>query len=374
MEESTSEEETQESIEETEPVVVEPTYEEKLDEIVNAAIEVMPLEDKVAGLFLITPELLTGVRTVNKAGETTKTAFGKYAIGGVLLRTQNVKNKESFQTMLTNMAEYSRYPLFFAVEEEGGNNAAFAKANYGTKTSTAKAIAATGDAANAYQAGVTIGTYLRELGITMNLAPVADLANVDKSVMAERSFGDDATTVSEYVLQMVKGYQEQGITPCVKHFPGMGSVTSDPEKGRVESSRSEADIWGSEIELFHKLTEAGVPMIMVGNMAIQSLTGDKTPCSLSDKVVTGILRQQLQYDGLVITDMLSDKAITDFYSSKEAAIMALKAGCDMILCPESFEEAYEGVLAAVKDGTISEDRVNDSLRRVYRIKYANRVE
>ncbi|MBR3468262.1 MAG: beta-N-acetylhexosaminidase [Lachnospiraceae bacterium] len=374
VEESTSEEETQESIEETEPVVVEPTYEEKLDEIVNAAIEVMPLEDKVAGLFLITPELLTGVRTVNKAGETTKTAFGKYAIGGVLLRTQNVKNKESFQTMLTNMAEYSRYPLFFAVEEEGGNNAAFAKANYGTKTSTAKAIAATGDAANAYQAGVTIGTYLRELGITMNLAPVADLANVDKSVMAERSFGDDATTVSEYVLQMVKGYQEQGITPCVKHFPGMGSVTSDPEKGRVESSRSEADIWGSEIELFHKLTEAGVPMIMVGNMAIQSLTGDKTPCSLSDKVVTGILRQQLQYDGLVITDMLSDKAITDFYSSKEAAILALKAGCDMILCPESFEEAYEGVLAAVKDGTISEDRVNDSLRRVYRIKYANRVE
>nr|MCR5499174.1 beta-N-acetylhexosaminidase [Acetatifactor sp.] len=148
----------------------------------------------------------------------------------------------------------------------------------------------------------------------------------------------------------------------------------DPEKGRVESSRSEADIWGSEIELFHKLTEAGVPMIMVGNMAIQSLTGDKTPCSLSDKVVTGILRQQLQYDGLVITDMLSDKAITDFYSSKEAAIMALKAGCDMILCPENFEEAYEGVLAAVKDGTISEDRVNDSLRRVYRIKYANRVE
>ncbi|MBQ6094767.1 MAG: beta-N-acetylhexosaminidase, partial [Lachnospiraceae bacterium] len=287
VEESTSEEETQESTEETEPVVVEPTYEEKLDEIVNAAIEVMPLEDKVAGLFLITPELLTGVRTVNKAGETTKTAFGKYAIGGVLLRTQNVKNKESFQTMLTNMAEYSRYPLFFAVEEEGGNNAAFAKANYGTKTSTAKAIAATGDAANAYQAGVTIGTYLRELGITMNLAPVADLANVDKSVMAERSFGDDATTVSEYVLQMVKGYQEQGITPCVKHFPGMGSVTSDPEKGRVESSRSEADIWGSEIELFHKLTEAGVPMIMVGNMAIQSLTGDKTPCSLSDKVVTG---------------------------------------------------------------------------------------
>ena len=173
---------------------------------------------------------------------------------------------------------------------------------------------------------------------------------------------------------MVKGLEEQGITPCIKHFPGMGSVTADPEKGRVDSKRTEDEIWSSEIDLYQKLTEAGVPMIMVGNMAIPSLTGDMTPCSLSDKVVTGILRQQLSYDGLVISDMLSDKAVSDFYSSEEAAILALKAGCDMILCPENFEEAYQGVLKAVQDGTISEDRVNDSLRRVYRIKYADRVE
>ncbi|MBO4749982.1 MAG: beta-N-acetylhexosaminidase, partial [Lachnospiraceae bacterium] len=315
VEESTSSEEVpEESTEETEPVIVEPTYQEKLDEIVNAAIEVMPLEDKVAGLFMVTPELLTGVRTVTKAGDATKTAFGKYAVGGVLLRTQNAKNKESFQTMLKNMKEYSRYPLFLAVEEESGDYAAFAKANYGSKTYNAKTIGSTGDSQNAYQAGASIGTYLRELGITMNLAPVADLANVDKSVMKDRSFGDDATKVSEYVLQMVKGLEEQGITPCIKHFPGMGSVTADPEKGRVDSKRTEDEIWSSEIDLYQKLTEAGVPMIMVGNMAIPSLTGDMTPCSLSDKVVTGILRQQLSYDGLVISDMLSDKAVSDFYS------------------------------------------------------------
>ena len=105
-----------------------------------------------------------------------------------------------------------------------------------------------------------------------------------------------------------------------------------------------------------------------------SLTGDNTPCCLASSVVTDILRNQLNYDGLVITDMLNDKAVSDYYSSEEAAIMAFKAGCDVILCPENFEEAYNGVLKAVQDGTISQERIDDALRRVYRIKYADRVE
>ena len=360
--------------EETEPPVVELTREQKLDEIVNAAIEVMPLEDKVAGLFMLTPELLTGVKPVTKAGDSTKTALGKYAIGGVLYRSQNIKNKDSFKTMIDNTIQYSRYPVFLAVEEEGGNATQIVKANLGTKTDSAKAIAATGDPQNAYQAGVTIGSYLKELGITMDLAPVADLANVEKSLMEDRSFGDDPQQVIHYVKNAMKGLQEQGITPCVKHFPGMGSVTTDTEKGVAVSERAEADFWASEMDLFHKLVEDSVPVIMVSNMAAPSLTGDNTPCSLSDKVVTEILRKQLSYDGLIITDALNEKAVADYHSSEEAAILALKAGCDMILCPENFEEAYNGVLKAVQDGTISQQRVDDALRRIYRIKFADRVE
>ena len=359
--------------EETEPPTEEMTKKQKLDEIVNAAIKDMPLEDKVAGLFMVTPELLTGVNSVTKAGDSTKKALDKYAVGGILYRSKNIKNQASFKTMIENTLSYSKYPLFFAVEEEGGSATQIAKANIGTKTDSAKAIAATGDPQNAYQAGVTIGTYLKELGITMNLAPVADLANVENSVVTDRSYGDDPQQVIHYVKNAMKGMQEQGITPCVKHFPGMGSVTADPEKGVVVSERSEADFWAGEMDLFHKLVDDGVPAIMVSNMATPSLTGDYTPCSLSDKVVTEILRKQLGYDGLIITDALNEKAVADYYSAEEAAIWALKAGCDMILCPENFEKAYNGVLKAVQDGTISQQRVDDALRRIYRIKYADRI-
>lgn len=114
-------------------------------------------------------------------------------------------------------------------------------------------------------------------------------------------------------------------------------------------------------------------MVMVSHMAAPSLSGDNTPCSMSSTVVTDILRNEMGFDGVIITDAMNLKAISEYYSADEAAVLALKAGCDMILMPEDFEKAYNGVLEAVQNGVISEERINDSLRRVYRIKYADRV-
>ena len=366
--------ESPESSEPEETGPVELTYEQKLDQVVNAAIEVMPLEDKVAGLFVISPELLTGVTQVTRAGDITKSALAKYAVGGLLYNSKNIKNKTSFMEMLDNTVLYSKYPIFLAVEEEGGKTTQIANQNIGSKTDSAKTIGETGDSQKAYLTGITIGNYLSELGINMNLAPVADLANVENSLMSDRSFGADAEKVSKFVTSEIKAFRELGILPCVKHFPGMGSVTTDTSKGIAVSDRTEADFWANEFVLFQSLIDEKVPMIMVSNMAAPSLVGDNTPCTLSEKVVTGILRGELGYDGLVITDALNEKAIADYHSSAEAAILALRAGCDMILCPENFEEAYNGVLAAVQDGTISQERIDDALRRIYRIKFADRVE
>lgn len=364
--------------EETEPPLPELTEEEKraqmLDEMVNAAIEVMPLEDKVAGLFFVTPELLTGVSPVTRAGDSTKGALTKYAVGGILYTSKNVKNKDSFVTMIQNTVSYSKYPLFLAMEDEGGDTSQLLKLKIGTKTDDAKTIASSGDPQKAYEAGATIGAYLKELGLNLDLAPVADLANVEKSIMADRSYGTEADKVAEYVLAMEKGLKDQGITPCVKHFVGMGSVTADPAKARVESARTEEELWADELALFHALTDEKVPMIMVSNVIVSSLSGETVPCCFSEKVVTDILRKELGYDGLVITDALNEVAVTIYQTPEEAAILALKAGCDMILCPENFEKAYNGVLKAVQEGVISEERVNDALRRIYRIKYADRVE
>lgn len=367
---------SEESIAPPEPTetVPELTPQQKLDEIVDAGIQVMPLEDKVAGLFLVTPESITGAGTVIKAGDGTKEALAQYAVGGVIYFSQNIQSKEQLTEMIANTQLYTKYPLFIAVDEEGGSVSRVADAGIGTKVDSAQAIGQTADAGNAYQTGVTIGSYLSEVGFNLDFAPVADLANVEKSVMEGRAYGADAAAVSPFVTSMLQGLEEQGVTGCLKHFPGIGSTVMDTHDGLSSTDRSAEDFRANEFAVFQAGIDAGADMIMVSHAAAPSLAGDNTPASLSKAIITDILREELNFKGVVITDAMNMKAISDYYGSDEAAIMALKAGCDMILMPEDFEKAYTGVLQAVQDGTISEERINDSLRRIYRIKYEDKLQ
>ena len=150
----------------------------------------------------------------------------------------------------------------------------------------------------------------------------------------------------------------------------------------VDSTLIERKLRRDDVKAFYVpatalANELGTPslanMIMVGHMSAPALAGDNTPSSLSSAVVTDILRNELNFRGVIITDAMNMAAISNYYGADEAAIMALKAGCDMILMPEDFEKAYNGVLEAVRNGTISEERINDSLRRIYRIKYADKI-
>ena len=367
---------TEETIVVPEPTeqVVELTPEQKLDEIVNAGIEVMPLEDKVAGLFIVTPESITGVSTAVQAGEGTQKALSTYAVGGIVYFGKNMQSEEQLKGMIDNTQLYTKYPLFIAVDEEGGSVSRVAEAGIGTKVDSAQTIGQTGDANNAYTTGSTIGSYLTGLGFNLDFAPVADLANAEGSVMEKRAYGSDAAGVSTFVTSMMQGLEEQKVTSCVKHFPGIGSTTADTHDGLATTDRSAEDFRANEFVVFQNAIDAGANMIMVGHMSAPALAGDNTPSSLSSVVVTDILRNELNFRGVIITDAMNMAAISNYYGADEAAIMALKAGCDMILMPEDFEKAYNGVLEAVRNGTISEERINDSLRRIYRIKYADKIE
>lgn len=360
--------------EETPEPIPELTPEEKLDAIINAMIEYMPLEDKVAGLFFVTPEAITDVSVAVKAGEGTKDALTRYAVGGIIYQKKNIKNAEQFKEMLSNTDLYSKYPIFLGIEEEGGSISPMAAAGLIDKQASPADIGAGEDTGAAYQAGNGLGQGLASYGINVDLAPAADLANVDKSVMAARAYGNDAAVVSGYVINMMNGLQEQGVTACVKHFPCGGGIAVDTHDGPAVSDRSAEDLHSQELTVYQDAINSGVQMIMVGHMAVPALTGDNTPASLSAVVVTDLLRGEMGYRGVVITDAMDMKAISEYYGSGQAAVMALKAGCDMILMPENFTEAYEAVLAAVHDGTIAEERINDALRRIYRIKCADRLE
>ena len=361
----------EQSTEVTEPEL---TPEEKLDEIVDAAIEVMPLEDKVAGLFMVRPESITGVSTAVKAGDGTREALAKHAVGGIVYFAKNIQSAEQLKEMISNTRSYSKYPLFIGIDEEGGSVSRLADKSLVDRVDSAQAISQTLDASNAYQAGTTIGTYMAEYGFDLDFAPVADLTNISKSIMTKRSFGSDAASAIPFVTSMMQGLEEQGITACVKHFPGIGSTVQDTHDGLAVSNRTAEEFRAEEFTVFKAAIDEGANMIMVGHMAAPSLVGDNTPSSMSSVIVTDILREELGFEGVIITDAMDMSAISEYYESDHAAIMALKAGCDMILMPDDYQVAYNGVLQAVKDGVISEERVNDSLRRIYRIKLADKVE
>lgn len=361
--------------EETETEIVEYTEEDLLNEVVESCISEMTLEDKVAGLFIVTPEAITGTNQAVKAGDGTKEALDKYPVGGLVYFKQNIQSQDQITEMLANTVSMSKYPIFLAVDEEGGKVTRVAEALKLDNVGKMQAIGETGDVNNAYTAYQTIGTYLCQYGFNLDFAPVADvLTNPDNTAIGERSFGSDAQVVSSMVSSAVGGLKDTGITACLKHFPGQGGADGDTHEGLASTQRTLEEMRETEFKPFQAGIEAGAQMIMVGHISAPQVTGDNTPSSLSKMIVTDILRGELNYDGVVITDALNMSAISEYYGSDEACIKALKAGCDMLLMPEDFEAAYEGVIAAVKDGTISEERIDDSLARVYRIKYAGTIK
>ncbi|MCR5031749.1 MAG: beta-N-acetylhexosaminidase [Lachnospiraceae bacterium] len=376
LQEQTLEEE--ETIVLSEPETIEESEEEidPLDEIAMACIAEMPLEDKVAGLFIITPEQLTGVSTAIRAGDSTQEALGTYAVGGLIYAKQNIQNADQIKEMLDNTVKMSKYPIFLAVNEEGGKNGAIASSGIESAAASASEVGSTGDAAGAYTAGQTIGSYMNKYGFNLDFAPVADLiTNENNTTLQGRTYGSDPSMVSGMVSQMVQGLMDGGASACVKYFPGLGGTEEDTADGMARTERTLEEMNTAEFTVFQAAFQAGAEFVLVSNESAPGVVGndDTTQCSLSSVIMKDILRDQLGFNGVIVTDAMDQLSITEYYTPDEAAIKAIKAGADMILRPEDFKTAYEGLLEAVRSGSISEERIDESLLRIYRIKYKNTV-
>lgn len=358
-----------------EPAEEEPEEEEDiLGGLAESYYSEMSIENKVAGLFMVTPEAITGVGTATQAGSGTQEALSQYAVGGLIYFGQNILDKEQITGMLANTASMSNYPIFLAVDEEGGDVSRVANSKVEvTKVDDMASVGAGGDASLAAGVGETIGSYLKEIGFNVDFAPVADVAG-EGSALGNRSFGSDPQMVGDMVASAVGGIEGTGVSACLKHFPGLGSTSEDTHDGRVEITKSIDEMRASDFVPFSAGIEAGADFVMVSHATAPALDEDNVPSSLSKKVITDILRGELGFEGVVITDALDMTAITDYYTPEEAAVMALEAGADMLLMPEDFEKAYEAVLAAVQEGTISEERIDESLNRIYRVKCAGKLE
>ena len=350
--------------------VTDPMYEQAMQIATG-----LTLEQRVAQMFMITPDALTGVSGATRAGDSTRSAFAQYPVGGLVYMSANLTGPDQTTEMLSNMKNFSQdtvgLPIFLGVDEEGGTVTRIASnQEFGvTDVGNMSAVGASGDAQNAYNAGSTIGTYLNNLGFNMDFAPVADvLSNPDNAVVKDRSFGSDSQLVADMVCAEMNGLNEHQIAPVIKHFPGHGATSGDSHDGVVTIEKSLDELMANELIPFQQAINSGASFVMVGHISVPAITGDNTPASLSNAMVTGVLRDQMGFHGVVITDAMNMGAITAGYSSADAAVAAINAGVDIILMPDDFKSAYQGVLDAVANGTISEERINESAARIIKAK------
>ncbi|MGN0584950.1 MAG: glycoside hydrolase family 3 protein, partial [Ruminococcus sp.] len=252
--------------------------------------------------------------------------------------------------------------LFFAVDEEGGSVARVSnKLNtyscydmeyYGNKL----------DYDAVYNVGSTIGTALSELGFNINLAPVADVNISPSNELGSRIFSSDAQVVSDMTANFVKGVEDIGVSATLKHFPGLGAGTGNTHNGSVIIDRSYSDLANTEFQAFKGGIEAGADFVMVGHQ-ITTASQDNMPGDLSPVVISW-LKDDLGFNGLIITDSQSMGAITENYTSGEAAVLSIKAGVDIILMPYDLHNAVSGIRDSVNSGDISEERINESVRKI----------
>jgi len=277
-------------------------------------------------------------------------------------------------TMLENTLQYSQerigVPAFLCVDEEGGTVTRISgKGVIDVPYIDTMQSVGLGEPEDAYAVGETIGSYLSELLFNVDFAPVADVAtNPDNSVIGTRSFGSDAEVVSSMVASFVEGIQNQGVAATLKHFPGHGDTAEDSHVSRSTSYKTLEELWECELLPFAAGIEAGCRFVMVGHISLPNVTGDDTPATVSELLVTELLREEMGFDGIIVTDAMNMAAITDYYSSAEAAVAAVSAGADMILMPADFQSAYEGLVSAVNTGVLSEERIDESLRRILTVK------
>lgn len=336
----------------------------------------MTLEEKVGQIFIVNLEQLdTRKGTYYEFQKCTKTmvnSIQKYHVGGVILFSRNITKRKQTIALTSGLKEADRTPLFVTVDEEGGRVARIASNEKMGTTAfpSAEEIGQSEDDQYTYDMGKTIGAQIKELGFNVDFAPVADVKTSElNQEIGDRSFGDDPDKVAEYVSAFVQGLNKVNVSATLKHFPGQGSSEGDTHKESVDIDSSIARLRKTDFVPFEAGIAAGADFVMVSHISVSKVTESSTPASMSNLIMQTILRDELGFEKLIITDALDMVSITENYTSAEAAYKAFVAGADIILMPQNFEEAYVEILYKVKDGTISQNRLNDSVLRILAVKF-----
>lgn len=333
----------------------------------------MSLEEKVYQLFITSPDALTGVYGLEWPDETLADLLSNMPVGGMILYEANVYTADQVTALLDGMQQAAKLPMLLGIAAEGGYDNGLHQFGIAEEYEFFSSYGETGDRAAVRAMGVELGRDMKTVGFNLNFAPVADVLVEDNIELLYRSAGSDPAVAAELVSAMTEGLHESGMLACMKHFPGLASSTANTSYGAASADRTLDALRQTELVPFRAGIEAGVDMVLVSHLSLPEITGDDTPASLAPAIVTELLRQELGFEGVVVTDSMKKSAITYFYRSSEAAIAALQAGCDMILEPVDLVGAVDAVLLAIEDGELTEARIDESVLRILRMKYASGI-
>lgn len=354
---------------------------------VEAQLQQMTLREKVGQLFYIrlesldpsiewtTYDDLASIKIL-KVTEKMKRVNEDYPVGGIILYAWNIEDEAQLARIIPQVRALNGNPLL-CIDEEGGRVSRIANnPNFNVKKYESMAsIGATGDPQNAYECGNTIGTYLSRYGFDIDFAPVADVnTNPENVVIGPRAFSDDPTVAAPMVVNYLQGLKDAGITGCIKHFPGHGDTKADTHYGYASTQKTWDEMLNCEMVTFKAGIQWGCQLIMTAHIGAPNVTGSDVPSTMSPIILQDKLRGELGYQNIIITDAMEMGAITQQYTSAEAAVGSIKAGVDIVLGPRYFTEAFDAVMAAVNNGTISEERINQSVRRILKLKMGNKTK
>lgn len=338
--------------------------EKYIDFVMNS----MSLHEKVCQMILPSFATLSGVKGAKISGDITKKALEDYPVSGIIYDSSNFETEEQTKQMLDDVKQYTKIPLILTLDEEGGRVARlmpkftdaligpmFMYKSQGTET--------------AYNNAAIIAGNISKYGFNMDMAPVADVwSNSANTVIGDRAYSDDYDEAAELVSAAVSGFHGGKIACTLKHFPGHGDTLEDSHYGAAYVGKTLDELRSGEFIPFKAGIDAGADAVMIGHLIVSDISEE--PALFSKEIVTDILRGELGFDGVVITDSLQMKAMTDYYGDDEVAVRAVEAGCDILLMPNDIGVTAGAIEKAVSDGRLSEERINESVRRILRLKYS----
>ncbi len=326
----------------------------------------MTLREKIYQMMIVAPSQITGVNTVTTADSDLERALAQHPVGGLFYNATNMQSQKQIAAMLSKTQSYCEIPVLTTCDEEGGVVSRLMKTVGTTWVGSMLEYESQGTEI-ARQNAQTIALDMAKLGFNLDLAPVADVwSNPSNTVIAERAYSTDFHTAATLIPSAVQGFHQGGVACTLKHFPGHGDTSEDSHYATAIVNQSLDELRMNELLPFQAGIDAGADAVMMGHLTLPQI--DEQPALFSYTVVTELLREEMGFQGVIMTDALEMAAIADYYSSAETAVKAVSAGVDMLLKPVNLTDSVNALENAVNNGTITEKRIDESVARILALK------